>query len=379
MKIRLSCLFIALLSFNALVFSQKKMDVSLKISYKGNALCNWEVTLKHGDVALGKAITDDNGFAKFPNVTVLSKNVDAYGHKKSANGEKKWDVKGYIELNDAGHADFDFEPLVKEMGMPAMIENAWGLTIKDCGQSSANSSKKEEATSTTSTAEKEVRPTETSTTSESPSLADNNKVMKENLEVKIQLLTNKLDKKEKEKAKYSEGSKEYSDVMYDIEDLKLEKQLTQLQLEKTEKSIARNNLPLKKEERDFYNEKEKEIKGAQKIMKENKKAGLLFGQKSTVAPAKNNEKSSKSNKGNKENKESKLKLNSIEEINDMSTAQLKKLKVELNSQLTSRKMKQKTNSKKFTDEEKNQIDLEIKSIDAQLELINQVLSTRKDQ
>jgi hypothetical protein len=358
-----------LISFNTLLYSQKTMDVSLKIMYKGNPLCNWEVTLKHGDVALGKAITDDKGMAKFNGVTLLSKSVDAYGYKKTANGEKKWDVKGYIELNDAGHADFDFDPLVKEMGMPAMIENAWGLTIKDCGQVAATTSKAEEP----KTVEKKEEDKTSITSTGIPSPAESNQALKANLESKLQTIDAKLEKKEKEKNKYTEGSKDHSDVLYEVEDLKLEKQLTQLQLEKTEKSIAQNNMPLKKDEREYYNQKEKEVKDAQKKLKENKKSGVLFGQEPTVEANNNEDKT-----GSTSEKDSKIKLNTMEELNEMTATQLKKLKVELNTQLTSKKMKLKTGGNKISADEKSKIDGEIQSIEAQIDLINQVLSTRKE-
>jgi hypothetical protein len=370
---RLSFLFI---TFFTTVFGQKTMDVSLKITYKGNPLCNWEITLKHGDVALGKAITDNKGMAKFPGVTILSKSVDAYGYKKSANGEKKWDVKGYIQLNDEGHADFDFDPLVKEMGMPGMIENAWGLTINDCGNAAPTApvtSPSKTETTTTETEDSKNSAGTTLPTMASP--AENNLALKQNLETKLQIIDNKLIKKEKEKTKYQEGSEEYSDAMYDIEDLKLEKQLTQLQLERTEKSISQNNLPLKKEDRDFYNQKEKELKESQKQLKERKKSGLLYGQ--TATEISNPVDATVDNDKNSTNSSS-ITVNTLEELNEMSSTQLKKQKVELNTQATSRKMKLKTGGGKMSAEEKTHLEQELKSIDLQLERINQVLESRKE-
>jgi hypothetical protein len=115
-------------------------DVSLKFTYKGAALCYWDVTLKSGNVTIGKGTTDGEGQVVFSNVAGQPREVNAEAVKKTANGEKKWSVNGYIKLDDAGFCHFDFEPLVTETvndaGMPAsLIETSWGLTLNDCGGS----------------------------------------------------------------------------------------------------------------------------------------------------------------------------------------------------------------------------------------------------
>jgi len=121
-------------------------DVKLKITYKNSPLCNWEVTLKHGDVPLAKATSDKNGIATFPGAKPLNKSVDAYGFKAHQGGDKKWDVKGYIKLDDDNFYHLDFEPLLKDAvsgsGMPAsMFESSWGLNLNDCGQVVSNNDK----------------------------------------------------------------------------------------------------------------------------------------------------------------------------------------------------------------------------------------------
>jgi hypothetical protein len=114
-------------------FAQK--DVTLTIKYNDMLLCNWEVTIKHGDVPLAKATTDSHGVVKYNGVKLLSNDIDAFGFKPHPGGDKKWDAKGYIKLNDEGFAVLDFGPIVQEAGMPkAMVESAWGLTINDCGE-----------------------------------------------------------------------------------------------------------------------------------------------------------------------------------------------------------------------------------------------------
>jgi len=116
-----------------------QQDVTLKIRYNDLLLCNWEVTLKHGDVALAKATSDAKGICQFSGVRIISKSVDASGYKAHPGGDKKWDAKGYITLNEDYYGELDFGPIVKEAGMPvSMLEGAWGLTLNDCGGVVAN-------------------------------------------------------------------------------------------------------------------------------------------------------------------------------------------------------------------------------------------------
>jgi hypothetical protein len=130
--------------------AQEKKEIAIRFTYNGSPLCNWEVTLKHGDVQLAKTTSDNNGYARFPEATILSKSVDAYGYKAHQNGDKKWDVKGYITLDDNYQAAFDFKDVMKEMegsGMPkSMLEASWGLTMNDCGGVASSSGESGQST-----------------------------------------------------------------------------------------------------------------------------------------------------------------------------------------------------------------------------------------
>lgn len=115
-------------------------DVNIRFVYQNAPLCNWEVTIKNGNASIGKGTTGRDGWLRLSGVSLMSKDINADGIKKTANGEKKWNVKGYIKLNDQNTAEFDFEPVVKEAaqdsGMPiSMFEGSWGLTLNDCGGS----------------------------------------------------------------------------------------------------------------------------------------------------------------------------------------------------------------------------------------------------
>jgi hypothetical protein len=374
-------LFCSILA-SSLAFSQKTADVKLKIVYNNNPLCNWEVTLKHGDVAIGKGTTDKNGIVEFNSVTILSKSVDAYGYKPHKGGDKKWDAKGYIKLNDEFYGVLDFGPIVKDAGMPApMLENAWGLTINDCGQVGQNTNttpaKTEETKPSNPTSNTTTTPTE-NTSSDNTTLSplENLQNQKAGLENKISVLDKKIDKKKAERTKYSETSNEYSSLSYEIRDLELDKEITKIKLERTDKLIEKGGTSfLNKEERQGFDSREDQFVTEQKELKQKEKSGIPFGGSTPVvtpseSPVENKE----------ENKEEDAKKKSYDsaELAAMSTANLKKIKLENNSAITKRKMTLKTRSNFLTPQEKADLQLEIDDLLKQVELIDAELEKRSE-
>lgn len=364
------------LLINLSLFAQKTMNVDLTITYKGAPLCYWDVTLKHGDVAISKGKTDDQGYVKFSNVGLLSLSVDASGIKKTNNGEKKWDVKGYIQLNDQGVGKFDFEPLVKDAGMPvSMLEAAWGLTLADCAKgntssSSTNSSsstptKSETSTNTTAPKEEEKEESAADIAKSTAETLQSTKAMQEN---KVNNLTSKIAKKTTERSKYTAFTKEHSALSYEIKDLELDKEMTQVKLDKTNAMIAKGNMPLSKSERESFNQREDAIKESQSKLEQNKKAGILFdgvnyeAKKETTptapvsspatspaatenTPTETKEESIKATENQTTTeKEQGVKLVTNTDLAAMSVVGLKKLKLEQNSKIASRKVSLKAKS-----------------------------------
>jgi hypothetical protein len=126
-------LFLATLSMSA--FAQT--DVSLKMTYNGNPVCKYEVTIKHGDVAIGQGVTDNNGEVTFSQVMLIASNIDVHAHKQGAASDMSFDMKGYVILDENNHADIKLEDLLKEItsgsGMPeSMFAGSWGLNALDC-------------------------------------------------------------------------------------------------------------------------------------------------------------------------------------------------------------------------------------------------------
>lgn len=292
----ITLIFSLLLAFT--FSAQKTLDVKLILKYKNSPLCNWDVTIKHGDVAIAKSKSNEKGEVVFKNATILSLSIDAYGYKAFNGGDKKWDVKGYIQLNDQGFAEFDFEPLVKDAGMPvSMLESAWGLTINDCGGIVGSSPKSEEKSSTSSsnstTKTEEVKPAEEE---EKYTVKDMQQDMKQSMdnmkllhENKISNLTSKIEKKTKQRDALDSKSKEYSTLAYEVRDLELEKEITKVKLEKVNLQISKGYKPLNKSEKEPIDAREDEFSLEQKNLKKKEKEGLFFGSTETIQNTKPSE------------------------------------------------------------------------------------------
>jgi hypothetical protein len=391
--------------------AQSSKKVVIKFTYKGNPLCYWDVTLKHGDVEIAKAKTNNNGEADFGNVRLLSNSVDAYGYKKTGNGDKKWDVKGYIVVAESGTTNFDFEGLVQEMGMGSMLEAAWGLTLNDCMQGSGGGSgggtvssgsststseeekeemsefdKKMEENRAKQQAEKEQREADWESGKTQAEAYQNVKVTQEN---KIASANNKIKLLNEQLAKKTPGTKEYSDIQYDIRETELERDLSQVKLDKTNRQIAKGNAPLSKGEKEDLVMREDLLSQEADSLKKAKKSGALYGTASTesMQPKTDTPKSEEVKKEEKVKEEEKakteedadaLKVYSNEELAAMSVLNLKKLKLDSNSKITNRKVALKTKKAMMKPEKITQTETEITQLEDQVKRIDLELSKRKE-
>lgn len=416
-------------------FSQKTMDVKMTFTYKGAPLCYWDVTIKNGDVPLAKGKTDDKGYVEFSSVKLISLSINASGIKTTPNGEKKWDVNGYIALKENGECNFDFEPMLKETGMPvSMMEVAWGLTLNDCLKSSSSSSSSSNASSgSQSTASQTVAKEETEEEKEAREEAEekkeaadlaatqaqgmqNSKAMYEN---KVANLSSKIDKKKKELTTVAAGSKEESELKYEIRLLEIDRDLNQVKLEKTNAMIAKGNMPLSKAEKTGFNTREDALKAEEDQLKADQKAGKMFGgmavqEQQTVTPeekkveepviknqeikttekevkeseAKEVEKKESEVKEPKEDKkeaskedekedEEEFSIMSAEEMKAMSLVGLHKLNIRYNTMLTNRKVSLNAKSAVMKPEKKTQIEKEVAELQVAIEVLEKEIASRK--
>lgn len=399
--------FLALIFF--LVFglslsAQKTLDVKLILKYRNNPLCNWDVTIKHGDATIAKSKSNEKGEVTFKNATVYSLSIDAYGYKAFQGGDKKWDVKGYIQLNEQGFASFDFEPLVKETGMPAsMLEAAWGLTISDCGQvaSTPKSEEKPSGVSPTKTEEKksveEVEEEKYSIEEMQQDMKtgmDNMKLMQES---KIANLNSKIEKKTAQRNGLDVKSKEYSKLSYEIKDLELEREISKTKLEKVNLQISKGYKPLNKSEKAPLDDKENAFSEEQKLLKKKEKEGYFYGtseliesskpkaQEESQAEEKTEKSEKKSEKPEKEeakveetNEKEARKFYTESELAEMSVFALKKYKMELNTSKMKLELNLKTKNSIFMPDEIEQFKADLSKIESQILLIDTELQKRSE-
>jgi hypothetical protein len=403
------------------VFSQERHTVTLTLKYKNNPLCNYNVTIYNGDIPISTSKSNDKGVATFSNASLLSRSINASGVKTANGSEKKWDVKGFITLDDSWSATLNFEQLIQEMGAPeSLMAAAWGLTIMDCsGSSSSNNSgtssqgsgnqnndgiiKKEES-STPSTTTQNEEPEE-----QEKSLAENMADMKAQREQqqadrkamleqekaqltsRVQNLESKILKRKAERDSKENGTKEWSDLAYEVRDLELEKSIVETKLERTTDELAYGNQGLSKAERESYKNRLDKFETEQKETRRKQKDDVIFGQapasevksetkeeKSEVKTEKKKEEKAEEKKEEKKSSdEEEFKVYTSEEIANMSAFNLKKLKLDTNGGISRRNFTLKTKKALLKPEEKTKIEKEILDLENLVKLIEAELIKRE--
>jgi hypothetical protein len=220
--VSLSCLLVA--------------QIHLKITYNQQAVCAYDITVKSNGMTIGKAISDDNGEVQFSGKGANAA-VDVFGYKKTNNGEKKFDIQGYVKLDDQGFAHIKMEDLVKMMsedaGFPAnMMAAAWGLTDLDCG-----------GTATTSTQTQKVEQAQEAAVDDDqesiglPIEAESLALQEQGLKNEIASLENKwakkLDEIEKQKA-VGVDQREIKIAQLEADEIKLKSDRKKVALEKNQ-------------------------------------------------------------------------------------------------------------------------------------------------
>lgn len=118
-------------------------DIKLTITYNGAGVAGNDITVKVGDAVLGKGRTDKEGNVTVSAPASFPRNIDVYGYVATPNGEKKWDLKGWVVLDDNNYSHIKMEEVLAEMGgmgMPtSMIAEAWGLVFSTQGNAAPSS------------------------------------------------------------------------------------------------------------------------------------------------------------------------------------------------------------------------------------------------
>lgn len=279
--------FVGMFSISESSIAQESAQISLTITYEGKALCDWDITVKHGDVVLAKGITDKSGYVKFDQTTIIAKDVDVYGYKKTANGEKKWDMKGYVKLDDNYYAHIKMETVVDEAvkgsGLPkSMLLDAWGLTSLNCDGSVTTPVKEENSTTSNNTGSHD------DATEEPMDPNMGLKQQKTGYENQINSLDKRISKKETALAENrSKGILSPMDEkieQLEIDELKIKKEERTVGLERINKSIDNK---ISESEKSDYLKKEKDLR-EQARAKDDERRDLLKQKKDAERDAKNN-------------------------------------------------------------------------------------------
>lgn len=239
MKLLSSLLLILVFAGTGLAQDQDPVQVSLKITYEGQPLCNWDITIKNGGAVIGKGVTDASGYIKFDPYIVLSKAINVYGYKKTANGDKNWSVEGYVTLDDNFFYHMQMETYAKEMadgaGFPmSVIADSWGVNVNCDGSIGTNSNPGTTTNPTTTTT--------TTTTTQTP--ADPDQALKDQktaLENQLVDLTKKITTLETD---LTQNKATLTPI--DLKLKELEKQELELRREECKTAIERTSKTLDK-------------------------------------------------------------------------------------------------------------------------------------
>lgn len=237
----LSILFTAILGL-------AQNDIALKITYNGQAVCKYEITVKAGGGVLGKGVTDDNGEVKFGGVGVKVVDVDVHGYKKTANGEKKFDLQGYVKLDDNGFAHIKMETIVKDAagdsGFPeGMLAAAWGLTDLDCGGTKSSGNAGSETKQEEVKAEEEVGNSDYDEDENGKMVTQKEalELQEQGFKNEIAMLDRKIAKSETTLAELKAAGGDETDIRIeelDLQEMKYKRDRKKIALEKVQKTQA---------------------------------------------------------------------------------------------------------------------------------------------
>ena len=210
---------------------------------------------------------------------------------------------------------------------------------------------------------------------------------KQRLTSKVDNLRQKVAKRTAERDQYAHGTKDWSDLSYEVADLEFELKISETELEKATDELAYGQEGLSKSEKERYKTKLSKLESQQSENKKNQKNGLVFGeaQDAKTAPAQEEKHASpdkeaaKSTEKNPEEEEEKgvNKHYTAEEIALLSTFDLKRMKLDYNTLIGRRKLKLKTKSSFLSPAEKVAIQAEIDELTKQVEFAEAELVKRE--
>ena len=454
-------------------------DPKITLLFKGKPLCYWTVTLRLGNDVYGEAVTNDRGVVEFRGVSMPSKDFDLSGIKTTANGEKKWKVTGMFRFHDDSYtATIKFEEVIAQLvsfmgGSESNYVSSWGLDGECTEPSNSNSASNENSNSNSNSSSHSdsnggSKSIDNSSSNNKSNSSSNNSTFKKDegksvsemneenmrknqenmermrierekrdaehkaalpqkkagLEEKIERLNQKIERTKNELTSLTPGTTEQNNKSYDLRELEIERELTELELDKTIDEIAAGGY-LKKSDRQRYSEKTEALEDEQKQLLKNKKNGKPYAQNAQVSVNENNDSDKKSNdkeeeeekidkedkkekaekkekeeeiaaedKQKEKNKEKEIKeekkkdepdeddapfkIYSSEELANLSSFDLKRTRLSNKNSINKREVKLKVKSSFYSQDKIAKLKGEIESLHKQVDAINAILAQRNE-
>ncbi|MFZ4785068.1 MAG: hypothetical protein ACOYLH_06280 [Flavobacteriales bacterium] len=260
-------------------------DIALKITYNGQAVCKYEITVKAGGGVLGKATTDDNGEIKLSGIGIKVVDVDVHGYKKTTNGEKTFDLQGYVKLDDNGFAHIQMETIVKDAagdsGFPeGMLAAAWGLTDLDCGGTKSTGTGSGESIAEESAPEESVGSSEYDENENGKLVSKEESLVlqEQGFKNEIAMLDRKIAKAETTIAELKTVGGDETDIQIeelDLQEMKFKRERKKISLEKVQKAQAGTLTDTEKtalnQQEDRYSIMEKDLRAERKDLEQARK------------------------------------------------------------------------------------------------------------
>lgn len=348
---------ILLFVFASLSLCAYSEEVSLKITYKGQGIQGHTVHVMIGGSTLGKGVTNASGEVSISVASLPSKHIDLKGEKTCNNGSKSWEVKGYVTLDDNNFHHLKMEEPMQEMVdasggfmSMSMLAASYGLVCNESTSSSSQSSGDNTASqegSGSSPIGGEIN---------LPTKEETLESKKQMLESRIENIDKKLERKTEKSEEEDIKSKDKNDLLYDIKELEIEKEIAQNDLDKVNLTIEKGRL--NKADKTRFKENDDLLKEELKQVKEDRKKGKELVSEEEASNDYNY---------------------TEEDLKNMSTLKLKKERMDLKTTLTKRKMKLKTKKTFMSPAEIEELEAKILKIEAAIEVLTKEIESRGEE
>lgn len=354
------------ITLSLITFITFSQDVKLKVTYNGQGVSGHTVSAYIQGQKRGSGVTNSNGEATIHIQGLNSLYLDWKGEKTCDNGQKKWEVNGFGKLDDNNSFHLKMEEITKMMAKESggfisegMIATSYGLV---CGTNS-NQNKNTNSSST---------PKQEKEQSQNSQVIDDfmsGKTREEGLQNQkaslinsIHSIENKISNKKNKISKGKVTGKDAEIEELEIEDLNLKKQIKQNRLEKI--NLQLQNKTLNKTEKTTFKNRENDLEEKRNFVQ------------SKIKEKKNAPSPNTPEKTEKVDKEDHLLT--VEDISKMSSKDLKLRRAKINPVIGANKVKLKLRSKKMTAAEKTNLQNRNTKLSMILDLINNELDKREE-